>query len=400
MPSSDDPFRDGHLPEIGSRLRSGRDRGAIAWVRSVARATVPAAILSLSMLASQPRAAFAQRTGLADRADISAAVSDEVEPERGPMHRWRGSYLALDQSVTTQTVHVGADYQSSDPTYELWLSAKPQYYLIDRVHNKLSVSVWFNAFWELTNSDTTTREREILLGPTFVTAPYLHVFRRGLWGDRPGYKTAVSVGPRLVLPTDKASWDSGQYLSAGVAGYLSQGVPLRGDDARFWRGAEFTAGLTVGAPISRATSAVNNDIRQLREDVAGRLIVSDQLRGSMNTKYYVNGSLSADVQVSRRATLSASYVFLNAWAYLPSNAAVCTTLTGCVAPLGGDNPPNFRVATWLTASLVYELTKTLNLSVGYYNRANQIGPDGQRRNPFWSPDARFFVTATGVIPDK
>jgi hypothetical protein len=68
--------------------------------------------------------------------------------------------------------------------------------------------------------------------------------------------------------------------------------------------------------------------------------------------------------------------------------------------MAGDNPPNFRVATWLTASLAYELTRTLNLTVGYYNRANQIGPDGQRRSPFWSPDARFFVTVTGVIPDK
>jgi hypothetical protein len=316
------------------------------------------------------------------------------------MRRWRGSTIALDQSVTTQTVRVGADYQSSNPTYELWLSAKPQYYFIDRAHNKLSLSVWMNAFWELTNSDTTTRQQEILLGPTFVTAPYLHVFRRGLLGDRPGYKTAVSVGPRIVLPTDKASWNSGQYLSLGVTSYLSQGVPLRGDDARFWRGAQFTLGVAAGAPISKATSAVNDDIRQLREDVAGRLIVSDQLRGSMNSKAYLNLSVSADVQVTSRTTFSASYVLLDSWAYRANDAQVCSLFTGCVAPMAGDNPPTFRVATWLTASLAYELTRTLNLTVGYYNRANQIGPDGQRRSPLWSPEARFFATVTGVIPDN
>jgi hypothetical protein len=58
------------------------------------------------------------------------------------------------------------------------------------------------------------------------------------------------------------------------------------------------------------------------------------------------------------------------------------------------------VSTWLTASLAYDVSRMLAVSVGYYNRANQIGPDGQRRNPLWSPDARFFVTVTGSIPDK
>jgi len=406
MPSPDQIRDDRPCPEGCAARRPGplgvRRRGPwplAAWSRR-ARVAAWLAVPLATLAGAGARPAFAQRTGLADRADVAASVSDEVEPEGGPMHRWRGSYIALDQSVTTQTVRVGADFQSYDPTYELWLSAKPQYYFIDRAHNKLSLSVWLNAFWELTNSDTTTKQREILLGPTFVTAPYLHVFRRGLWGDRPGYKTAVSVGPRIVLPTDKASWDSGQYVSLGVTSFLSQGVPLRGEDARFWRGAEFTLGVAAGAPISRATSAVNNDIRQLREDVAGRLIVSDQLRGSMNTKYYLNLSASADVQVTSRTTFSASYVILDSWAYLPNDAQVCSLFTGCVAPMGGDNPPNFRVATWLTASLAYELTKTLNLAVGYFNRANQIGPDGQRRSPFWSPDARLFVTVTGVIPDK
>ena len=358
-------------------------------------------VVALALLgaAIAARPALAQRGGTADRADITSAVSDEEEPQGGLLRRWRGSYVAFDQSFTTQTVHVGADYQSADPTYELWLSAKPQYFFIDHVHNKLSISVWVNAFLELTNSDTTTEYHELQIGPTFVTMPYLHVFRRGIVA-RPGYKTAFSVGPRLVLPTDKASYDSGQYLSAGIAGFLSQGVPLRGEDARFWRGAELTAGLTVGAPWSKSTSPVNGNIDQLREDVAGRLIVSDQLRGTMNTKYYVNASLGADVQVTQRATFSASYVMLNSWAYLPSDAPVCSVLTGCAQPLDGTNPPNFRVSTWLTASLAYDVSRMLAVSVGYYNRANQIGPDGQRRNPLWSPDARFFVTVTGSIPDK
>src|SRR5258707_6218117 len=40
---------------------------------------------------------------------------------------WTGSILLFDQSATTQTLHVGTDYQSSDPTYELWSAFKPRY---------------------------------------------------------------------------------------------------------------------------------------------------------------------------------------------------------------------------------------------------------------------------------
>jgi hypothetical protein len=37
------------------------------------------------------------------------------------------------------------------------------------------------------------------------------------------------------------------------------------------------------------------------------------------------------------------------------------------------------------------------VGVGYYNQTGQIGPDGQRRSPLWSPDARVFLTVTGNL---
>ena len=39
----------------------------------------------------------------------------------------------------------------------------------------------------------------------------------------------------------------------------------------------------------------------------------------------------------------------------------------------------------------------LALSAGYYNLANQLAPDGTRRDPLWSPSARFFLTVTANL---
>ena len=338
-------------------------------------------------------------TSLSQSSGRATSASDPAASE-GPFHRWRGSSLSLDQSVTTQTLHVGGDFQSSDPVYELWLAAKPQYSLVDRPRDRLVVNAWFNAFLELTNSDSTTTRREPLLGPTFVTAPYVHTLERGLRQDL-GYKTSVSVGPRLVLPTDKASWNSGQWMSAGITTSVSQSIPLAGESARLWKGARFVLGLTGGAPWARATTPVDSDLKIPRlEVVANRVLPSDQLRGQMNTKVYLNGLASADVQVMDRLEVSASYVLLNSWAYAPPAAQICTLLTGCATPMASGDATTFRASTWLTLSASYELTRTLGLSVGYYNRATQLGPDGTRRTPFWSPDARFFATLTGSLPDK
>ena len=87
-----------------------------------------------------------------------------------------------------------------------------------------------------------------------------------------------------------------------------------------------------------------------------------------------------------------------------------------VYPLGEQNPPvtsgnsvqpitpdrlsdptSFRVAPWVMASLDYDLIDEVGLGIGYYNVTSQIGADAQRRNPLWSPDARFYLTVTANL---
>ena len=69
--------------------------------------------------------------------------------------------------------------------------------------------------------------------------------------------------------------------------------------------------------------------------------------------------------------------------------------------LAGDT--QYTPNTWFIADVDYTLFDELDLSLGYYNLAGEIAPDGQRRglfgsdNVFWSPDARVFFDITANL---
>jgi hypothetical protein len=52
------------------------------------------------------------------------------------------------------------------------------------------------------------------------------------------------------------------------------------------------------------------------------------------------------------------------------------------------------VLTEFSSDLGIRVFRELGVSVGYTNLAPQLGPDGQRRNVFYSPAARFRLAVT------
>jgi hypothetical protein len=342
------------------------------------------------------RVSTAAALALALAASIRPARADDVAREAPAADekssvRWHGTTLSFDQSATTQTFGVGGDYQSADPTYEWWLAFRPRYFVYEKGRDAVSINAWLNLYLELTNSDTTTKERELLLGPTYLWATWARVLR-----DRGGSTTTVSIGPRLTIPTDKAARDVGEILGLGASAGVTQTFPLARHARAFQTG---RAGISAiyTHPLWRSASPVNEDINQLRQDVEGFTIHSDLVRGQMNVENALSLAFSGEVQVVRRLDLSASYVLLDSWAYPISRDALLTPPTGPVQPMDIADPTTFRVSTWMTIAVGYLVTPELSLSLGYYNLASQIGPDGTRRSPFWSPNARAFFTITGNL---
>jgi hypothetical protein len=335
----------------------------------------------------------------------SAAAHDEVagvessptvtrpgaQPEDEAWSRWRGSILLFDQSMTTQTIGVGSDYQSADPTYEWWIALKLKYTPWVRQKDSVSLNLWMNLYLELTNSDTTTEYRELLIGPTYLWATYNRTLR-----DRRGYTTAVTIGPRANLPTDKAAYDIGQIVELGGIGSASQTFPLRGENARALTGARLAVGAIYGHPFDRSTAPVNSDLHQLRQDIDGLSVIDDQLAGEMNVRDALSFSFLGELQILRHLNLSLSYVIINQWRYAPTSTQLPTD-TGPAAVMSIADPTTYTVKTWLTSSVSYDLNDELSVSLGYYNLANQLAPDGTRRSPLWSPAARFFLTVTSNL---
>jgi hypothetical protein len=347
-----------------------------------------------------------------ERSDVeSTNESWKLDPDQKTRLPWHGSTLSFDQSVTTTTVGLGSTYQSADPVYEWWLAFRPRYALYESKLESFTLGLWLNLYLELTNSDTTTTKREPVVGPTWLTAMYGRTLHEG-----GGYKTSVSLGPRLAFPTDEASRNAGQYLGLGASLAGSQRIPLRGRDAPWLSDMRFGVSTTYSHPITRATTRVFNNVSQPGQDTGapvedlgnGRTtglaqtngatqgINQDQLGGSLFAKHTLTIAVSADLQVTQKLGASVSYSLINSWKYAPTEVPVCIA-TGCVEPVRVDGPTTFTTSNWLTASLDYDLLDELSLSLGYYNLAGQIGPDGQRRGVFWSPDARFFLTMTGNL---
>jgi hypothetical protein len=124
---------------------------------------------------------------------------------------------------------------------------------------------------------------------------------------------------------------------------------------------------------------------------------SDSLSNGFNVRDSLSVSFTGGAQLTPKLSLGLSYVISNSWKYRPPPTPALQIPTGTAPVQQVDNPTNYRVTTWALVSLDYDVIDEMSLGVGYYNQTNQIGPEGTRRSPFWSPDARVFLSVTGNL---
>ena len=106
-------------------------------------------------------------------ADQGAATKQADAAKREKKLVWRGTSFSWANRVTAQTLGVGNDYQSSNPYYEWFFSLRPRYYFWGEGDDTLSLRATLNAYVELTNSDTTTKEHEFLIDDSTLALPSL-----------------------------------------------------------------------------------------------------------------------------------------------------------------------------------------------------------------------------------
>lgn len=326
----------------------------------------------------------AEDTGPEEEVEASDEDKDKPLP-------WHGSTLTFDQSWTTQSVDVGGDYISDNPSYEMMLSFQPRYYFYEDDVHSFYAGLRLEVARELTDSDVTTKEGETQLANTYLDAMYgAKLYKSG------DFITSVAVGPRFIFPTNKFSYRTGERLRIGGGVKGSQALPVAGSESTWFPSAALQASFYYMKYLSDYTTATNDEFGRVRQDAGGRSVVSDQFGSSAKVNHEITTLVGGALDVTSKLHLSASYVWITQWVYGFEEASVDIT-TGPTVPDRISDPTTFRVTPWFLASVDYDLLPELALGAGYYNATSQIGPEGTRRSPFYSPDARFFFDITANL---
>jgi len=326
------------------------------------------------------------------QADSGARASatppnDSKPPEKLP---WRGTAFDWDNTATTQTLGVGQDYQSRNPTYVMTLKLRPRYYVFDQSGHNISLRADAGVFREFTDSDTTTRRGEWSFTDAVLQAAY-----NGLVYSQGDVQTLLYArAPNVTLPTSKNSSRNGMIFGLGGTAGLIQNLPLLGSKADALNAISLYFLLGYEHTFTKAEVATNDEINYYRMDVSGRSIPSDQLSGAPLAKHQMSVTLADDIYLVDVLVWESVFGWRPTWDYAVGDSDVCiSTLTGCATPERIDNPQTYGVTTVFSSSLIFTPLSELTLEAGYANAANQLGPDGRRRNMLYSPDARFYFTA-------
>ena len=192
-----------------------RDSVQRATSRPLAKGLASVAV-ALGLLHGSP--ALAQRT-------VAPAIDRRLQPqpsgkgEKGEEpSAWRGSTFSWNNSATTETLGIGDDVQSENPTYEMSFALSPRYYVWEgkNAKDELPASVALGArietIREFTNSDTTTEQGEWLLSNLLLTSQ----FSQAVY-EKDGYETTVALrAPAIALPTSKAARNNGTIFGLGA----------------------------------------------------------------------------------------------------------------------------------------------------------------------------------------
>jgi hypothetical protein len=302
--------------------------------------------------------------------------------------RWHGSTLVLNQRVGTQTVGVGSDYQSRNPFYDIGVYFRPRYYLWERAPSSLSLRAQFTGTYEATNSDSTTKRGEVLLEDTTLSLVPEHTFGPA------EQKTLVSVSvPRLTLPTSLASRRSGKIVEAGVRVFVDHSVPFRENSKVLPRG-RIAARLGYAYQFVTGSVPSSDTVNRLRKDLDGHTAKNGQLGGAAFADH--SGVLRGIIGAELYADLLSFEFELG---IDPAHKRKLPRPLVTDLPLGPydarsvADPQQRGAVTYLDTSITLSIEDMLQLALGYENVATQIGDDGERRTPFYSPDAKFYLAA-------
>ncbi|WP_438029377.1 hypothetical protein [Sorangium sp. So ce233] len=318
-----------------------------------------------------------------------------LEEEEETTLRWRGTTFTWNQGGSTTLLGVGGEYTPAIQVYGWDFTLRPNYYVLDRPKDKVSVSADIGWVVELTNSDITTDYREPQLKDVALNARY----GRELWesggANRGEYKTDAAMRLRVTLPTSPASWNSGKYFTLGLGPQLVQKVKLLGSKADGLNHVTATLGVTYAHLFAESYTPVNDALRRPRQAPSGEVALDEQLTGWSFAMDRLTTSLELNLPLYKDLSMATSFGLLSDFKHEFGEG--CVEILGGCAPYDGSGGTTYVPQTAFNVSLSYPVYEVVGLTLGYNNTNRQIGPDGRRRNFFYSPEAQFYLDITANL---
>ncbi|WP_437562452.1 hypothetical protein [Sorangium sp. So ce542] len=323
------------------------------------------------------------------------AADAVLEEEEETTLRWRGSTFTWNQGGSTTLFGVGGDYIPADQVYGWDFTFRPNFYVLDRPKDKVSVSAEIGWVTELTNSDITATYRE----PQFKDIALNGRYSRELWesggADRGEYRTDAAMRLRLILPTSPASWNSGKYFTVSLGPQLIQKIKILGSKADGLNHVTATLGVSYSHLFSDSYTPVREGLGRPRMTPSGDVAPDDQLSGTSLAMDRLATSLQVDLPLYQDLSLGTSFALLSDFKH-EFEGGCAETATGC-APFDGSQGTTYVPQTAFDVSLNYPIFEVVDLTLGYNNTNRQIGLDGRRRSFFYSPEAQFYLDITANL---
>ena len=345
--------------------------------------------------------AFAGSTGSRAHAQAEPATGVETPAATTPLDERRpwADTLSLTTGWRTSVTALSFD-RSADLTYDPFVAMRwrvvPAYQPMDRLLLSLSLS-WQT---ELTQSNVTTRRREVLLDDLAlrVASPSLVEIPR----------TGIAVSPELGLrlPTSKASQRASLVMGVSPGVSLSRSVPLlSGLTFAYSLGVDITPhrfstpGLALeGCGPRTATCLVELDTAP--QGIAGAsstgVGIAQVNLGGRNPRLGVNHTLSATLGFTRAVSFSASWTHASYWLYglRDEGADVFDDVIGApdaASPTRTLDPQDRRWVQVWNLALGLRPVDALRLTLGTTTAGNPRTPDNQFRDPVFNRNTHVVV---------
>jgi len=324
-------------------------------------------------------ASVAAAPGVSATLAVDEGVAPSAEDDggdEGPKLRWRNSLVLWDHAVSKNTFDEGSQL-SYNPTYVQTLSVRPRWYFTD----SLSLRLIQDMEVELTESDSTTRENQVLFDDTrldLVESELVELSEITLW-----------VGATVRLPLSLASQAQHRIASVGPMVGASRVLDvLEG----------LTLDLSGGYRYNIATRNVPaTDTAYPCRLVGGQLSTGcDQASGLSSVAHVLSANLDASLAVVE--PLSVTLGVGGAWTRGRGLASVDLANLGIVGAnevLEDESATHWRSFTDVHAYVTYAPEDWLDFDLGF---ATLTAPEditgAAGRNPVFNPDTMFSLTMT------